>query len=221
MGMSRVISLFFAFILLTCNVYANKESKSLAKKVTKSVELKAAEGEVANEVFQKKSDIDTIKNVLSKINKPTLSKKKKYRFKSLMFSDEELGYIRKTLNSADLVTKTQKKTVVIKEVTAFGKIYLSSILYLSDDKWSIWVNGSKMSSVSNVKGSDIFIASVNPYEADVVWSLSPRKWRVISGLPPNVKTPPLNIVGQVEINIKLKSNQTYILKHDRVVNGKI
>ena len=101
MGMSRVISLFFAFILLTCNVYANKESKSLTKKVTKSVELKTAEDEVLKEDFQKKSDIDTIKNVLSKINKPTLSKKKKYKFKSLMFSNKELGYIKETLNSAD------------------------------------------------------------------------------------------------------------------------
>ena len=221
MGMSRVISLFFAFILLTCNVYANKESKSLTKKVTKSVELKTAEDEVLKEDFQKKSDIDTIKNVLSKINKPTLSKKKKYKFKSLMFSNKELGYIKETLNSADLVKATQKKEVVIKEVAAFGKIYLSSILYLSDDNWSIWINGSKISSVNNVKGSDIFIASVNPHEADIVWSLSPRKWRIVSQLPLNIKTPPLNNFDQVEINIKLKSNQSYILKHDRIVNGKI
>ncbi len=140
-----------------------------------------------------------------------------------MFSEEELKNIQKVLKSKNVTKnkKPQNKSNNIREIATFGKIYLSSILYLSEDKWSIWVNGNKLSSTNNIKSNDIYVESVAPYEVNLIWSLSPIKWRIISELPVNAKVPAVNDFGQVEFNIKLKSNQTYILKHDRVVNGKI
>jgi hypothetical protein len=168
------------------------------------------------------NNIDTVKDAISKINKPK-SAQKKYKFQSLMFSEEELKNIQKVLKSKNVTKKKtpQNESNNIREIATFGKIYLSSILYLSEDKWSIWVNGNKLSSTNNIKSNDIYVESVAPYEVNLIWSLSPIKWRIISELPVNAKVPAVNDFGQVEFNIKLKSNQTYILKHDRVVNGKI
>tara|TARA_Y100000389_G_C17471274_1_gene531352 strand:- start:18671 stop:19363 length:693 start_codon:yes stop_codon:yes gene_type:complete len=203
-----LIFFFMINILFIYNIYANEVNKP-------------NQDNQINEILNT-NNIDTVKDAISKINKPK-SAQKKYKFQSLMFSEEELKNIQKVLKSKNVTKnkKPQNKSNNIREIATFGKIYLSSILYLSEDKWSIWVNGNKLSSTNNIKSNDIYVESVAPYEVNLIWSLSPIKWRIISELPVNAKVPAVNDFGQVEFNIKLKSNQTYILKHDRVVNGKI
>ena len=203
-----LIFFFMINILFIYNIYANEVNKP-------------NQDNQINEILNT-NNIDTVKDAISKINKPK-SAQKKYKFQSLMFSEEELKNIQKVLKSKNVTKKKkpQNKSNNIREIATFGKIYLSSILYLSEDKWSIWVNGNKLSSTNNIKSNDIYVESVAPYEVNLIWSLSPIKWRIISELPVNAKVPAVNDFGQVEFNIKLKSNQTYILKHDRVVNGKI
>lgn len=203
-----LIFFFMINILFVYNIYANEVNKP-------------NQDNQINEILNT-NNIDTVKDAISKINKPK-SAQKKYKFQSLMFSEEELKNIQKVLKSKNVTKnkKPQNKSNNIREIATFGKIYLSSILYLSEDKWSIWVNGNKLSSTNNIKSNDIYVESVAPYEVNLIWSLSPIKWRIISELPVNAKVPAVNDFGQVEFNIKLKSNQTYILKHDRVVNGKI
>ena len=203
-----LIFFFMINILFVYNIYANEVNKP-------------NQDNQINEILNT-NNIDTVKDAISKINKPK-SAQKKYKFQSLMFSEEELKNIQKVLKSKNVTKKKkpQNKSNNIREIATFGKIYLSSILYLSEDKWSIWVNGNKLSSTNNIKSNDIYVESVAPYEVNLIWSLSPIKWRIISELPVNAKVPAVNDFGQVEFNIKLKSNQTYILKHDRVVNGKI
>lgn len=208
-GLYLYLILFFMInILFIYNIYANEVNKP-------------NQDSQINEILNT-NNIDTVKDAISKINKPK-SAQKKYKFQSLMFSEEELKNIQKVLKSKNVTKKKkpQNKSNNIREIATFGKIYLSSILYLSEDKWSIWVNGNKLSSTNNIKSNDIYVKSVAPYEVNLIWSLSPIKWRIISELPVNAKVPAVNDFGQVEFNIKLKSNQTYILKHDRVVNGKI
>lgn len=208
-GLYLYLILFFMInILFIYNIYANEVNKP-------------NQDNQINEILNT-NNIDTVKDAISKINKPK-SAQKKYKFQSLMFSEEELKNIQKVLKSKNVTKKKkpQNKSNNIREIATFGKIYLSSILYLSEDKWSIWVNGNKLSSTNNIKSNDIYVESVAPYEVNLIWSLSPIKWRIISELPVNAKVPAVNDFGQVEFNIKLKSNQTYILKHDRVVNGKI
>jgi hypothetical protein len=175
---------------------------------------------------EKKIDLDKIENVISKINKPSNNRKTKYKFKSLMFSNSEMANIKKILNSKEKPKekedkKEDKKIDNTREIRTFGKIYLSSILYLSKDAWSIWINNKKISSTNNSELNEIYINSVSPDKIGITWSLNPRKWRIISDLPQNTATPKLNKSGQVEIKFTLKSNQTYILKYDKVVNGKI
>lgn len=203
-----LIFFFMINILFVYNIYANEVNKP-------------NQDNQINEILNT-NNIDTVKDAISKINKPK-SAQKKYKFQSLMFSEEELKNIQKVLKSKNVTKKKtpQNESNNIREIATFGKIYLSSILYLSEDKWSIWVNGNKLSSTNNIKSNDIYVESVAPYEVNLIWSLSPIKWRIISELPVNAKVPAVNDFGQVEFNIKLKSNQTYILKHDRVVNGKI
>lgn len=171
--------------------------------------------------------IDAIKNVLSKINKPKKIKKS-YNFDSLMFSRKELDEIDKIMNAKEEVEKPEvhkkkksKKEKNIREIATFGKIYLSSILYLSNERWLIWINGEKISSLDNSELNEIYITSVTADGVDLIWSMSPRKWRIISELPANSVTPKLNSLGQIEIKVSLKSHETYILKHDKIVKGKI
>lgn len=213
----NILYSFIVILLLICNSSANEDKKSNLKNIT--TEKPSNQKNIHDE-----KEIEAIKDVLSKIKK-TPKSKKRHNIKNLMFSKGELQDINKILNAKEDIKEEEKETkqkkTKIKEIVKFGKIYLSSILYLSQDKWSIWVNGNKISSRSNVEGNDIYIKSVTPYEVDLVWSLSPRKWRIVSELPADTKAPKLNASGQVEINVKIKANQTYILKYDKVVSGKI
>ncbi|MDB2550243.1 hypothetical protein N9X24_00060 [Rickettsiales bacterium] len=211
------------FILISKNSLA-QDLEDKVQDVLKVIKDKS--GIISNDGNIKEASLDAIKDTISKINKPAKAKKK-YDFKSLMFSDSEISEVKKVLNSKKIAKKKKeskdgnKKVETMREITTFGKIYLSSILYLSKDTWSIWVNSNKISSRDNSESDEIYIKSVTPYKVELVWSFSPSKWRIISGLPSNAVTPRLNSLGQIEINISLKSNQTYILKHDKVVNGKI
>lgn len=178
-----------------------------------------------NSVKDQDNKIDAIKDALSRINR---SKKvnKSYNFESLMFSSKELDDIDKIMNSKDdpkktKVDKKSKEEKNIREIATFGKIYLSSILYLSNEKWLIWINGEKISSLDNSELNQIYITSVTADRVDLIWSMSPSKWRIILELPANAETPKLNELGQIEIKVSLKSHETYILKHDKIIKGKI
>lgn len=162
------------------------------------------------------------KNISNKLLNQVKKTQRKYNFKSLMFSQKEINDLYNNMNSThNKEKKKKKKEEKPKEIAAFGKVYLSSILYLSKDRWSVWINNNKISSMDNIPTNDLYIKSITPYEIDLIWQLRPRKWRIISELPFNIKTPPLNKNGQIEINIQLRSNQTYILKSEKIIDGKI
>lgn len=193
-----------------------------------SFDIKAEDNKITdNSVENQNNKIDAIKNALSKINR-SKEVKKKYNFESLMFSEQELDDINNIMNDEEgskklknHKNKKSKKEENIREIATFGKIYLSSILYLSNEKWLIWINGKKISSLGNSKLNEIYITAVTVDGVDLIWSMSPSKWRIISELPANATTPKLNELGQIEIKVSLKSNETYILKHNKVIRGKI
>jgi len=99
-------------------------------------------------------------------------------------------------------------------------IYLASIMYFSQDEWTIWINDAKITSKNNSPNNEFFIKKIKADEAQILWTLSVSKWRVLSGKNPEVTPPNLNSRNLVEIEFSLKPNQTFVLKMNFVTEGK-
>ncbi len=99
-------------------------------------------------------------------------------------------------------------------------IYLASIMYLSKDDWSAWINNSKITSANNNRGNEFFIKKINGEQASIVWTLSPSKWRALTGKSAEAIESKVNEKNQVEVEFTLKINQTFILKLNYIAEGK-
>ena len=109
-----------------------------------------------------------------------------------------------------------KELMLIEEKS---KIYLGSILYFSNDVWSIWLNGDKLTSDSNDQESEFYVEKISGKKVDFVWRISISKWKILMSENAASLNPKVNDSSEVVIKFSLKPNQTYLLRQDRVVEG--
>lgn len=170
-----------------------------------------------------------VRESVSKIVNSVIDKKN--HLPSIMYSDEESKVIDRALEAYKNKTTLSIDNTDTADITDITKIeslgdnaksyiYLSSILYRSPTDWSVWINDQKISFADNKFGNELYIKSINPDKADIIWTMSISKWKIIANKQsdPDVK---VNSDNQVEFNFSLSFNQTYMLNSDKVVEGKI
>lgn len=99
-------------------------------------------------------------------------------------------------------------------------IYLASIIHISKNQWVVWLNDKKITSQDNSPENEFYLSKVTRNLVDVVWKLSVSKWKILSGNSSEEFAPKINDDNQVEVKFSLKPNQTYVLKSDKIVEGR-
>jgi len=167
------------------------------------------------------------------------------KLESLMFDDEENAKIDRAIESfknneiyvpegqeaaTDKVLteeekkkeeEAKKKKVEENEENEKSYIYLASIIYFTPKDWAVWINRQKFTPEVNTKDKELYIKSVHKDRVKVVWKLGLSKWKILSNAKTDSPLPKVNEDNQVEIEFELQQNQTFVLKSNSVVEGKI
>lgn len=160
---------------------------------------------------------------------------------SLMFDEEEIDNIDKavdalrsgqtlTIDDSEM-TDEERKVKIEKDKKAENDarkateeneksyIYLASILYYSPHDWTIWVNNTKISSADNNPKKELYVRAINADLVKIRWTISLSKWKILSGRTVEEVAPKVNAENQVEVEFILKSNQTFILGSNSIIEG--
>lgn len=162
----------------------------------------------------------------------TPKKKKNNRiFTSLMFSEENIRDIFKALPAstlgipdqyigANLNTNTTSSIAndnANNNSTTFF-IYLNSIMYISKDAWSIWVNNNKITNLTN-NNNDINVIEISPLYVLLGWKITNLQWQSIS-VNNTIKENQYKIYNDyVELFVRLSPNQTYLPNKNQIIEG--
>jgi len=122
------------------------------------------------------------------------------------------------------ITEEEKKEKVMEEIEEeklMANVYLNSILYISKDNWSVWLNGQKITNETNDEDNELYLLEVSKNKVIVLWSVSISKWEIIVPDLEYLKTVEVNEDNEVENIFTLRPNQTYLPIEDRVVEGKM
>lgn len=215
------------FILISTLLFFNLENCYSQNSTVKSKDLK----EIDIKKQQKKTIIkDELIEDLSLFEE---------KFKSLMFYEEELDKLKqavesfKTGQSLEIAEEQEniteenseneqnEKEKELSELNERSKIYLGSILYFSPNKWTIWLNDDKINSDNNNKDNEFFVNKIDGKNVNIIWTLSLSKWKILSGgNSENITQPKVNNKNQVKTSFTLGANQTFILKYNKVFEGK-
>jgi hypothetical protein len=146
---------------------------------------------------------------------------------SLMFSTEEIEKVEQALlaNQNNQPFITDNASVEKEAAGATGDevnscVYLGSILYHSPNSWAAWINGQKITNSDNKVGNEIYIKSINEDKANIVWTMSISKWKILTNQK-SESGAPIGANNQVELNFNLSFNQTYMLNGGEVIEGRI
>lgn len=147
---------------------------------------------------------------------------------SLMLNQNEVKNLKIALSSlknnvqyqsGDMSEKSDVKKV--KEDSAKSLIHMSSILYLTNKNWVIWLNDVRISSEDNDPSNEFYIESIVANKVSIVWSLGITKWKILTNSAEGEKDPEVNENNQIVNRFTLSANQTYVLKTNSIVEGKI
>ncbi len=148
---------------------------------------------------------------------------------SLMYDDEELANIQNAVDSfkndrlyipaGGEAPKDDKKPEKEGQDNIQSYIYLGSIMYFGPKNWIVWINNKKITYEDNKASNELYLISVTRSDVDILWTISISKWKILSGKKSEALAPKINNKNQVEISFKLKPNQTYVLRSDKVVEG--
>lgn len=100
-------------------------------------------------------------------------------------------------------------------------LHLATIIYLEKDNWTIWINDQRISSEDNNPINEIFIEDISNDYVDILWKLSLSKWKILSRNNSDDLAPNINEQNQVEIRFSLKPNQTFALRNEQIIEGKV
>lgn len=223
-----ILILFFFSIANICYAQNSNENNSQTRLLTPPI--KAPQDIVS-------SDLEDIKNDNLNIVESFF---KKNKLNSLMFDDEEIDQIKRALTSFEsgealeidnngsqilseqdkIKIEQQKRERELVENNEKSQINLSSIIFLSDENWSIWLNKNKITSDNNSKNNEFYVLNIESTKAKILWNLSLSKWKILSGKNENEVPNKINDKNQIQIIFTLKTNQTYILKSGAVIEGK-
>jgi hypothetical protein len=223
----KIIKLFYTLSIV--NFLANNAFSQNNNDIPKSINIdKLAEGN-SNEI-----SAESVKKSINEIFSPS-------KLTSLMFNDEQYGNIEKAIESArnniefvpegeeakklsEEEAKKQKEemeTIQKNEDNEKSYIYLSSIMFFSENSWSLWINDKKYVANNNKPDAELYFKNVSQDKVTIIWKLSISKWKILSGKKSEELAPKINKDNQVEITFEIKPNQTFILNSSKTVDGKI
>ncbi len=157
-------------------------------------------------------------------------------YASLMFTEENIKDIFKALPTSSIGIPDQfinspfannsgnGGNNQVEENSVFGdtsfSVYLNSIMYISPTNWAVWMNGNKITNLTN-GSSDISVVAVSPLYVTFVWNVTSTQWDVINEkkLIPETKYKQEN--GLVHLYFTLSPNQTYLPVLNKVLEGNL
>ena len=157
-------------------------------------------------------------------------------YASLMFTEENIKDIFKALPTSSIGIPDQfinspfannsgnSGNNQVEENSVFGdtsfSVYLNSIMYISPTNWAVWMNGNKITNLTN-GSSDISVVAVSPLYVTFVWNVTSTQWDVINEkkLIPETKYKQEN--GLVHLYFTLSPNQTYLPVLNKVLEGNL
>ena len=98
-------------------------------------------------------------------------------------------------------------------------IYLNSIMYISENAWSIWINENKITN-SNNGDADIVVSKIRPNYVDIIWSFDLDQWDIVNPkklIPESMYEIKNNIVS---IFLTLSPNQAFIARENKILEGR-
>lgn len=110
---------------------------------------------------------------------------------TLMFSIDELNDVQTRLSTASREDGEEREDDAVENAT----LYVSTILYMGPDSWTVWINGKPIAAGQEIKSFEI--TAVDPTSVELLVPLSAQ------GMRP----------------IRLSPNQTFVAKSGAVVEG--
>lgn len=147
-------------------------------------------------------------------------------FKSFMLGDSVIGIIKKALD-ININKKTMTEDIMGEDseeqlTSDIGNIYLKSIIFLSNNFWSIWINDKKITNkTNNEENNEFIVKKINNNEATILLRVSKTKWSYINSAN-EIKEGEykINDDNQVEFMITLSPNQTFVASKNEIIDGK-
>ena len=124
--------------------------------------------------------------------------------------------IKQTLDTEN-ISKSRENLVNLEDTNIY--IYLNSIMYISKNAWSVWINDSKITNENN-KNRDIIIKKITPNYINIVWSFDLSQWDIVNPnkiIPEDMYKIKDNIVS---IFLRMSPNQTYIVRDNKILEGR-
>ena len=238
--------LFFIFLVLLFKnniIFANDYKKKMLKKNGENVEQIIGKAEnFFKEEIEKEKILKKRKEVAGKKKEEVkkeetvvtvLDKKYYTKYKSVFLSKKDLNILPKVLGYYFRAKKNiAKEDIASDELVSnlesgvgennISNVYLKSIMFISKNFWSVWLNDYKISNITNsAKDLEFQILNINREEVEVLWTVSSTKWEFVNkkkAISPNSYSK--NKYGNIEMILKLKPNQTFVGNSDQIIEGK-
>lgn len=114
------------------------------------------------------------------------------------------------------------------EDTILYSVYLASLIYISPNNWSIWINNKKISNENASDNNEFKIMEITEEYVTIHWQISALKWDLILNQAGQslAETPESEQEsGRMQEDVvkifTLKPNQTYIPVNETVIEGKV
>lgn len=220
---------FFSLLVALCFFSNNSQAQNLIESAkTLNEKIKTVDQNVTQNAQENIANKTVILNngELKKLDKSKLPK-------SIMFTDEEITKVQEAmdafLNNTSLENPESSGVEVVDEniseiqIKKQSQVYLNAILYVSKNNWIAWVNGNKITVKDNIVSNPIYIRSIDKNKASIVWTIGITKWKALIGEREDLNSSAykVNPNNQVEVRFTLKTNQTYNLINNTVVEGKM
>lgn len=147
--------------------------------------------------------------------------------KNLLNSNNEIKLIKKIINiyqrNSNLINnKTESIGNPFNNYSqkAFV-IYLKSILFISQDNWSIWLNDKKITNQNNKDSNEFYVKNISDNKIILQWNISEFKWSYVNKMNA-ISKDKFKILenGNVELILALHPNQSYLPFSDNIIEGK-
>jgi hypothetical protein len=197
--------------------------------------IKKEDEEFEDDLGEDIKDADLSADIENKTKKEVAKEKKRKSIsdyyidkKTLMYKKENLNQLIQILDSLERggelteekITKTGGLEKNVVDTTSIS-MYLNSILYISENIWSIWVNGQKITNFDKDENEELKILSVTPEEVSFIWSISKIKWEIINANNTVSKDSYTIEDNKIKLKFILEPNQSFVPSKNEVVEGDI
>ena len=197
----------FTFLILTAEANNQKEFASVLNSVQK---IEKRDGNTETNILNSRSYFEKHRNLIN--------------------SSKDIIYLKKILEAYKKGSNKVESTVDNKKsdelyVNDFNYqtfiIYLRSIMFLSKNTWSVWINNIKITNNNNSKDNEFYIRDIDNRRIVLQWNISEFKWNYVNKMNsiPKQKYKVLDD-GSVELVLILYSNQSYLPFADQIVEGR-